>query len=152
VPAVAQKPASHVPGNMMCTDHGANFLRMRIPCEVLLIDLLIREDTYGALRPTMYARAEHFGELPYLRILDEAHQLEPREPVAYLGKGCAALYTPDVPRYAELGQLFERMGADPERFDVYRCRVEYPVLPSTVAMAFDLPAAPGSASGGPRAV
>jgi hypothetical protein len=122
---------------------GANFVRVRIPSEVLLIDLLIHEDTYGALAPVSFARAEHFGELPYLRILDEAQQLEPREPVAYLGKGCSVLYTPDVPGYADLGRyVFERLGSDPERFDVYRYRVEYPVLPSTVAMAFDLPAAP----------
>ncbi len=122
---------------------GANFVRVRIPSEVVLLDLLIREDTYGALTPTTYARAEHCGELPYLRILDGAMQLDPREPVAYLGKGCSVLYTPDVPGYAELGRyVFERLGADPEQFDLYRCRVEYPVLPSTVAMAFDLPAAP----------
>ena len=124
---------------------GANFVRVRIPSEVVLIDFLVREDTYGALMPTMRARAEHFGELPYLRTLDETQQLEPREPIAYLGKGCAVLYTPDVPRYAELGRyVFERLGADPERFDVYRCRIEYPVLPSTAAMVFSLPAAPSA--------
>jgi hypothetical protein len=122
---------------------GANFVRVRIPSEVLFIDLLIREDTYGPLAPYSCARAEHFGELPHLRVLDEAQQLEPREPVARLGKGCSVLYTPDVPGYVEMGRyVFDRLGADPERFDVYRLRVEYPLLPSTVAMAFELPAAP----------
>jgi hypothetical protein len=122
---------------------GANFVRVRIPSEVLLIDLLIHEDTYGGLAPVSHARAEHFGELPYLRILDEAQQLEPRESVAYLGKGCSVLYTPDVSGYADLGRyVFERLGSDPEQFDVYRLRVEYPILPSTVAMTFDIPEAP----------
>jgi hypothetical protein len=122
---------------------GANFVRVRIPSEVLFIDLLIREDTYGPLAPFSRARAEHFGELPHLRVLDEAQELEPREPVARLGKGCSVLYTPDVPGYADLGRyVFQRLGADPERFDVYRLRVEYPLLPSTVAMAFELPEAP----------
>jgi hypothetical protein len=122
---------------------GANFVRVRIPSEALLLDLLIREDTYGPLEPASFARAEHFGELPYLRVLDETQQLQPREPVAYLGKGCSALYTPDVSGYADLGKYaLARLGADPERFDVYRCRIEYPVLPSTVAVVFELPEAP----------
>jgi hypothetical protein len=47
------------------------------------------------------------------------------------------LSRPELCRYA-----FERLGWDAERFDVYRCRVEYPVLPSTVVMQFELPAAP----------
>ena len=34
------------------------------------------------------------------------------------------------------------LGWDAERFDVYRCRMEYPVLPSTVAIFFDLTDAP----------
>ncbi|HNQ23432.1 MAG TPA: hypothetical protein PKK06_10095 [Phycisphaerae bacterium] len=127
---------------------GANFVRVRIPSEVLLIDLLIHEDTYGVLAPVSRTRAEHFGELPYLRILDETHQLGPHAPVDHLGKGCSVLYTPDVPGYAELGRyVFERLGSDPEHFDLYRCRIEYPVLPSTVAVAFELPVAPESAAG-----
>jgi hypothetical protein len=69
--------------------------------------------------------------------------MEPYESVTYLGKGPSVLYTADVPRYPELANYaFERLGWDGERFDVYRCRVEYPVLPSTVAMVFDLPEAP----------
>ena len=63
--------------------------------------------------------------------------------VSYLGKGPSVLHTPDVPRYAQMGRyVFERVGWDGDRFDVYRCRVEYPVMPSSVAMCFDLPEAP----------
>jgi hypothetical protein len=128
--------------------YGANFARVRIPCEVLIIDLLVHDEAYGPLNPVSYSRAEHFGEVPYLRMLDESLQIQPREPVVCLGKGCSVLYTGEVPRYTELGRyVFERLGADPERFNVYRLRVEYPVLPSTVAIGFRLPDPPERKTG-----
>lgn len=61
----------------------------------------------------------------------------------YLGKGPSVMHTPDVPRYAEMIQYaFDRLGWDEARFDVYRCRVEYPVMPSSVVVRFDLPECP----------
>jgi hypothetical protein len=72
-------------------------------------------------------------------------RLQPYESVAHLGRGPSALYATDVPRYVEMGRyIFDRLGWDAERFLVYRCRLEYPVLPSTVVMQFDLPPAPGA--------
>jgi len=122
---------------------GANAAKIRIPCEVLLLDLLVHEETFGALTPIAFTCAEHLGEVAASGVCEEWRRLEPRESVAYLGKGPSALYAPEVPRYAELGRyVFHRLGWDGERFDVYRCRVEYPVLPSTVVMVFDLPAEP----------
>ena len=62
-----------------------------------------------------------------------------------MGKGPGALYTGDFPKYPDMGRyVFDRLGWDAARFDVYRCRVEYPVLPSSVVMEFalrDTPAA-----------
>lgn len=123
---------------------GAKPAPIRLPCETLLLDLLVHEETFGPLTPVAFTCAEHLGEVPSPVTCEEWQRLEACESVAYLGKGPSVLYTPDFPRYAELGRYaFERLGWDAERFDVYRCRVEYPVLPSTVVMAFDLPAAPG---------
>jgi hypothetical protein len=123
---------------------GAYVAQIRIPYEVLLLDLLVHEDTFGPLAPTAFTVAEHLGEVVAAGRCEEWRPLGPREPAAYLGKGASALATADFPRYSELGRyIFNRLGWDGERFDVYRCRVDYPVLPSTVVMAFDLPAAPG---------
>jgi hypothetical protein len=122
---------------------GAKPAPIRLPCETLLLDLLVHEDTFGPLTPTAFTCAEHLGEVPSPVTCEEWQRLEPPEPVSYLGKGPSVLYSADVPRYSEMGQyVFDRLGWDAERFDVYRCRVEYPVLPSTVVMIFDLPVAP----------
>ena len=47
--------------------------------------------------------------------------------------------------YPEMGRyLLERLGWHGDRSDVYRCRIEYPVLPSTAVIVFELPEQPTS--------
>lgn len=132
----AAVPRYREPGNEV----GAHLAEIRIPCETLLLDLVIREDTCGAITPSAMASADHLAEVQPPGTYAPWQHLEPLEPVAYLGRGASALYATDYPRYPELGRyVFERLGWDGERFDVYRCRIQYPVLPSTVALFFDLP-------------
>ncbi len=134
----AAVPRYKDPGNKI----GGHLAEIRVPCDSLFLDLLVREDTFGPLRPTVHMCADHLAELRAPGA-SAWQPLEPYESVEYLGKGASVLYTPEYPRYPELGRYaFERLGWDAERFDVYRCRVEYPVLPSTMAMFFDLPDAP----------
>lgn len=122
------------PGNKI----GGHLAEIRVPCDTLFLDLLVREDTFGPLRPTVNMCADHLAELRAPGT-SAWQRLEPYESVEYLGKGTSVLYAPEYPRYPELGRYaFERLGWDAERFDVYRCRMEYPVLPSTVAIFFDL--------------
>lgn len=120
---------------------GGHLAEIRVPCDTLFLDLLVREDTFGGIRPTVNMCADHLAELRPPGA--SAWQRLEYESVEHLGKGTTVLYTPDYPRYPELGRYaFDRLGWDAERFDVYRCRVEYPVLPSTIAIFFDLPEAP----------
>jgi hypothetical protein len=57
-----------------------------------------------------------------------------------LGQGTSVLPTPDVPRYVEMADyVAERVRWDLDQFEVYRCRVEYPVMHSAVVIRFDLP-------------
>ncbi|MGD8451535.1 MAG: hypothetical protein PVJ57_06925 [Phycisphaerae bacterium] len=135
----AAVPRFREPGNEV----GAHLAEMRIPCETLLLDLVIREDTCGPINPTARVSADHLAEVQPPGTFAPWQRIEPFAPVACLGRGPSVLYTPDYPRYPELGRYaFEQLGWDGDRFDVYRCRIEYPILPSTVALFFDLPAAP----------
>jgi hypothetical protein len=121
-------------------DRGAHVARIRIPCETLLLDLLVREDAFGPLAPAARMCAEHLGEVSPEAFQSEILRLSPVEPVKCLGKGPAVLYSADYPRYPELGRyVFDRLGWDGSRFNVYRCRIEYPVLPSVIMMSFELP-------------
>lgn len=122
---------------------GGHLAEIRVPCDALFLDLVVREDTFGPLRPTVNMYADHLAELRAPGA--SAWQRMEYETVEHLGRGASALYTPEYPRYPELARhAFERLGWDGERFDVYRCRVEYPVLPSTMAIFFDLPVEEGT--------
>ncbi|MCB9865565.1 MAG: hypothetical protein H6816_02880 [Phycisphaerales bacterium] len=120
--------------------------KVRTPCEAVVLDVLVREGTFGANQPSAASCCEQFreyqGEDPWsLRNLPTT-----RETVNYLGRGASVLQTQDFPRYAELARhVFDHLGWNDEAFDVYRCRIEYPVVPSTVMIYFDLPKAPGAA-------
>ncbi|NOX57973.1 MAG: hypothetical protein GXP29_03835 [Planctomycetes bacterium] len=120
---------------------GENCATVRIPCEVLVVDFLIREDTFGPITPKAlaYADLQRGSHGPAL----DRDLLDINEPVTYLGKGPAVLHSRDVPGYPRMARyVFDQLGWDGERFDVYRCRMEYPFVPSTVILRFDLPEPP----------
>lgn len=111
---------------------------IRTPSEVLIHDVLAEPGTFGAAWPRIFTYGDHRDVDPALPGRD-CDLLALRESVICLGRGPAALRTPDVPRYPEMARYaIERAGWDPEKFEVYRCRVEYPVMPSSVVVQFDL--------------
>ena len=124
-------------------NHTAHYLAsVYTPCEVLLVDLLVREDVYGPLTPYVDVEDRRFGTANPIPIVPEMI-LPLHSSVTYLGKGPTVLHTADVPRYPELGQyIFDRLNWDGDRFDVYRCRIEFPITPSCASLRFDLPEAP----------
>lgn len=124
-------------------------LRMlRTPVETLILDQLVHEDLFGPIEPRMIL----FSDLNLSRgfpapPLSESDELPTGEVVQYLGKDPTAVYTPDIPRYAELVQFMcQKTNCDPAKLDVYRVRIDYPVIPSSIGMEHDLPAPPGGAS------
>ena len=63
-----------------------------------------------------------------------------KESLIYLGRGAAVMRSRDVPRYEEMVRYaMKRVGWAPGRFHVYRVRIEYPIMPSSVVIHFDLP-------------
>lgn len=118
--------------------------RTETPFETYVGDVLIAEGAYGktlpALRASVVGRAIGGGD----ELMDGlAKHLLWREDVKYLGRGPSVLATPDVPRYPEMVEhVCSRLGWDPERLHVFRCRVEYPPMPSSIVVQFDLPEKP----------
>ena len=117
---------------------------VRVPAEVLIHDVLVHEELFGSLTPKTSVYGNH-DRSPGASAFDrsEANPLGVKESTIYMGKGASVLQTLDVPRYPEMAQYaFDRLGWDGEKFDVYRCRVAYPVMPSSVVVRFDLPEKP----------
>jgi hypothetical protein len=121
----------------------ASVVVVRNPCEVLVVDLLVPPTLYGLVKPSAYVKTDHLGDSSRDLVTKYDCRLPGQPAVRHLGRSASVLHTPDVPRYAEMAHdAFERAGWNAEEFDVYRCRIEYPVMPSSVVVEFDLPTSP----------
>lgn len=122
--------------------YGAVFTHVPIPCEVLVLDLVVHEATLGNLNPIVGCYSGTLRKLGLPETMDSCDRILLNESVVLLGKGLPALRSADVQRNAEMyAAIFERLGWASERFEVYRCRIEFPVMLSSVLIRFDLPEA-----------
>ena len=125
--------------------HGHCFARTRLPSEALIHDVFVPTGTFAPHTPTAATVGEQTGIAP--PDLASRTQEWPRLPTAvqHLGQGLSVARTPDVPRYVELLEyVFERLGWDSRKFELYRCRIEYPILPSTTGISFELDESPAT--------
>jgi len=121
-------------------------MRVRTPCEVLIQDVLIDRELLGLGDPKLSVFSDHRDvdvKLEGHMAARACDRLALSESVIYLGKGLDVIPAPEVPRYAEMvTYAMKRVGWSARKFDVYRCRIEYPVMPSSVVVHFDLPEKP----------
>ena len=126
-------------------DQCASLMTMvRVPCEAVTFCVLVRRGLLANLELKLAVYSDHRAELPYPNGDCRMEKLLlPDEVVTHVGRGAQALCTPDVPRLAEMVQyVFDRLGWDGEQFEAYRCRIAYPIMPSTIEISTELPAAP----------
>ena len=114
---------------------------IRTPCEALVHDVMITPTLFSEpAEPLVYSDLRAVDPVLAGRVRD---LLPTSASVVYLGKGPQVLSSPDVPRYAEMVQYaLDRAGWDARQFDVYRCRIEFPVMPSSVMVRFEMPRRP----------
>lgn len=118
-----------------------NSILVTKPTEVLVLDMLVERGIFDGLEPSVSV----FGDLDQpgefrSEAYSSAHVLPITARVERLGVGSAAVATPDVPDYPQmLTYVCERLGWDADSFEVFRCRIEYPVLYGLVAMSVPLP-------------
>ena len=110
---------------------------VRTPCKVLIHDTLVRRGLYDS-PPEVRVYSDHRDEP--VTAEREIDLIPTRESVVHLGSGIDVLGTPHVPDYVAMaGYAFGCLGWDAGDFVVYRCRIEYPVMPSSVGVRFRLP-------------
>jgi hypothetical protein len=111
---------------------------VRSPSEVLVLDVLAPAGLFADSDPRIAVFAdERSGDA--IAAGRDHDRLPCRETISHLGRGAEVIHSPDVPRYAEMmTYVFGRLGWDASTFDVWRCRVEYPIMPSSVVVSFDL--------------
>lgn len=120
--------------------YGAMLTWVPIPCETLVVDLVVQEDALGSITPIVGCFSTALVENQLHDAMDSCDRLPLNESVVLLGKGLPAMASPDLPRHAEMyGAVFEKLGWASEAFSVYRCRIAFPLMLSSVLVRFDLP-------------
>lgn len=106
-----------------------------VPSKLLVIDMLLPR---GWADPESVQASTH-GDLADPRGVYEnaaAFTLPAQEDVVYLGSEIERTYTPDVPRCPEiLASVLATRGWSESVFDIFRCRVRYPILHSMIMIA-----------------
>lgn len=129
------------------TRKGYVFAEISTPAKALQFDAFLHEDVYPRSGASLRIYDTSFEGVADVnnaaRDIDQIDTLETIEP---LGAGLLSCRSPDAPRYSELLALVaERMGWDARAFRGHRCRIDYPIYGSQVAMVFDRPQKPAGA-------
>lgn len=117
---------------------GYVFAEVSTPAKTLHFDVVVHTDVYPGSEPEL---------IIYDTVLDgvanvndprrDIDRLDLAESVQSLGTGTAKFRTADVPHYSDLLQLVcRKLNWNGEQFRGYRCRIDYPIYGSQVAMAF----------------
>jgi hypothetical protein len=117
------------------------FAEVSTPVKVLVFDALLRDDVFPGSEPALFIYDTTFdGVADVNDPTRDIDRLDLCESIQPLGRGITKFRTTEVPRYAELlRHVCVKLGWDGKRFRGYRCRIDYPIYGTQVAMAFDAP-------------
>jgi len=120
------------------------FAEVSTPSQVLQFDAFIHEDLFAGADPALRIYDTSFeGVADPNDPSREIDRLDLMETIESLGTGVTRCRSADVSRYAELLRLVcDKLKWDGRTFRGYRCRIDYPIYGSQVAMAWDQPQAP----------
>jgi hypothetical protein len=123
---------------------GYVFAEVSTPTRTLLFDVLVHEDVYPDSDPSLYIYDTALEGVADINDRSrDIDRVDMAESIQSLGRGPSPFRAPDIPNYSELiRHVLGRMGWDGEAFRGYRCRIDYPLYGSQVAMAFDPPSGP----------
>lgn len=118
---------------------GSLYCAVSMPVEQVMFDLFVHRDLPEARNADGAVYGKPWADRG---ILEESARLPIEERVIDLGRG-ANVSTPMAKDYPEvIGLAFERAGWNPKNFHCLRLVVEYPPMPSTIAMSIELATKP----------
>jgi hypothetical protein len=115
------------------------FAEVTTPSKLMVFDALVHEDVFAGAEPSLHIYDTAFEGVADVndpsRDIDRLDLVESIQP---LGRGTSKFRIGEVPWYSDLLKLVcTRLGWDGEQFRAFRCRIDYPIYGSQVAMAFD---------------
>jgi hypothetical protein len=121
------------------------FAEVSIPSKLLIFDALVHEDLLSG-DPSLFIYDTSFeGVADVNDRTRDIDRLDLSESIQPLGRGIARVRASEVPWYAQLlSTVCNKLSWTGDSFRTYRCRIDYPLYGSQVALAFDTIAPPTS--------
>lgn len=113
-----------------------------IPTELLNLDVLVHTPTFGTVVPKVswLRDAGRNENIPDPRRHPDKQLAVPPGCLTELAGGIDSLATPELPRQAELVRwALNKLGWEQSGYQIFRCRLRYPLVPSTLSLMFQLP-------------
>jgi hypothetical protein len=115
------------------------FAEVTTPSKLLVFDALVHDEIASAAEPTL-----HIYDTSFEGVADvndpsrDIDRMDLIESIQSLGRGISKFRVAEVPWYSDLlRRVCEKLGWNGEEFRAHRCRIDYPIYGSQVAMAFD---------------
>lgn len=109
------------------------------PIETLMFDLIVERELAERIHPEslIYGRANGPNQRNDVRSLKKLVPF--KESLKLLEPGANMLMTPLIPSYNKLGErVIGKLGRDMSEFVCWRLMLDYPIMPSTVSIRFEL--------------
>jgi hypothetical protein len=109
------------------------------PTKVFVFDVLVHNDIFSGQQPDLRISrtAGVFGTTPATR--RDMDRLDVVETVQVLGQGLASFRCADAPAYQDMIQFVcQQRGWDPDELRGFRCRIDYPMYSSEIALGFNV--------------
>lgn len=112
------------------TDRIAHFgSSVRVPAESLHFDLLVKAGLFGDVQRELCVFSDLLGGVNF----DDADALQTTCKISNLGRGLGLAQTPDIPGYSDITKdICKTLGIDPQDYELFRIRMPYPPMPTTV--------------------
>jgi hypothetical protein len=122
------------------------FAEVNVPAEHLIFDVLVHEDLLPPTGPMLFIYDTSFEGVADVndpsRDIDRLDLMETIQP---LGRGMHKFRASEVPWYLELlNTACDKLKWQPDQFEGYRVRIDYPIYGSQIVMAFDTIAPPAA--------
>jgi hypothetical protein len=108
---------------------------IRTPAELLHFDMFVSKGLFGEVERSLRVFSDIASQIAF----QDSDALSMNESVTRLGTGLNMAQTPDLPGYRDLASsVFDRLGTDPDGYELFRVRIAYPPMPTTVMMKHEL--------------
>ncbi len=108
---------------------------VRIPAEMLHFDLYVRAGLFGEVERELRV----FSDIASAVAFNDSDVLSVSDTITRLGRGLTLAQSPDLSGHHDLTRsIFDRIGLNPGEYELYRIRMAFPPMPTTVMMKHEL--------------